>query len=672
MPTLHFTRPRIAALAVIGLVLLGLVYIGLPSGPETVVPEGAHAGDLSMAPCAYDTEGGTLDADCGTLVVPENRRNPRSRLIALPVVRVRATGAHPAEPIFRLTGGPGATNMSFPEASRLTDRHDVVLVGYRGVDSSTVLDCPEVTVMLRKSADLVSEESFRLRGEMLAHCAKRLTDQGVDLDGYSLPQRVDDMEAARTALAYKRINLISTSAGTRTAMIYGWRYPKSIHRSAMVGVNPPGHFLWDPKVTDEQLDYYSGLCARDEECSTRIDDLAGSMRATAANLPDHWLFLPIKDGNVRAASMWGLFHATDAAAPLYAPATFDAWLSAADGDASGLWAMSTLADLMFPEMAVWGEFAASSAIDAETAKAYYAAGGDPGSILGNAGGDFLWAGGRVADAWPASPDYAGYREVRRSEVETLLVGGTVDFSTPKQVTTRELLPALPNGHQVVLPELGHNVDFWAYQPDASKRLLTTFFDRGEIDTSTYVNRPVDFDPGFLSWSTIAWLILGVLVGFAVAAVALLGVMARRVRRRRRFGRRASVWLRALAPVVLGLGGWFLAVLVARTLSPATFIGSRFLVTASMGTAIGLGVFLAWVNLDWPHARRHRGLTVALTGSLVGAWLGGYAADGLLGVPTALVGAAAAANLALLVLDIVTESGHTVAASRPSPAAATHM
>jgi hypothetical protein len=46
------------------------------------VPEGAKAGDLVLAPYTYATEGGDYDADCGTLVVPENRADPRSRLIA--------------------------------------------------------------------------------------------------------------------------------------------------------------------------------------------------------------------------------------------------------------------------------------------------------------------------------------------------------------------------------------------------------------------------------------------------------------------------------------------------------------------------------------------------------------------------------------------------------------
>ena len=83
-------------------------------------------------------------------------------------------------------------------------------------------------------------------------------------------------------------------------MIYAWRYPESIHRSVMIGVNPPGHFLWDAKTTDEQIGRYADLCSKDASCSKRTDDLAASMRRTAADMPDRWFFLPIKEGNVRS------------------------------------------------------------------------------------------------------------------------------------------------------------------------------------------------------------------------------------------------------------------------------------------------------------------------------------------------------------------------------------
>src|SRR5204862_912298 len=125
-------------------------------------------------------------------------------------------------------------------------------------------------------------------------CARRLRDDGVDLAAYGLPRQVDDFEAARKALGYKQIDLLSESAGTRTAMIYAWRHPSSIHRSVMIGVNPPGKFLWDARTTGEQIRRYAALCAEDTSCRDRTPDLAASLTSSFAHVPGHWLFLPIK------------------------------------------------------------------------------------------------------------------------------------------------------------------------------------------------------------------------------------------------------------------------------------------------------------------------------------------------------------------------------------------
>src|SRR5947207_8680535 len=240
--TKPFGPARIVALALISLTALGLAYLHFSAGNDSVsVPSGAHAGQLTLHSCQYATENGSYEADCGTLVVPESRYKAHSRLIALPVIRIRARSANPGAPIFRLEGGPGLTNMNFAKASRFAGDHDVVLVGYRGVDGSVRLDCPEVESALKHSSDFLGRQSFRAYGDGFRTCAERLMGDGVDLAGYTLPQRVDDLEAARTALGYGRIDLLSESAGTRTAMIFSWRYPNSIHRSVMIAVNSPGH-----------------------------------------------------------------------------------------------------------------------------------------------------------------------------------------------------------------------------------------------------------------------------------------------------------------------------------------------------------------------------------------------------------------------------------------------
>ncbi len=649
--TRAFTPARIVGLVLIGLVVLGLGYLRFAPGDTVSVPKGAHAGQLTLHDCTYGTEQGSYAADCGTLVVPENRADPQSRLIAVPVTRIRARSAHPAEPIFRLEGGPGRTNMSFARASRFAEHRDVVLVGYRGVDGSSRLDCPEVESALSHSRDVLGEQSFTAYADGFRDCAARLKDGGVDIAGYGITAQVDDLEAARKALGYGQIDLVSESAGTRTAMIYAWRYPKAIHRSVMIAVNPPGNFLWSGKATDEQLRKYAAYCAQDDTCGRRADDLVATLKRTNEDIPDSYFGLPIKKGNVRVASFYGMFETTSESAPLTAPMTLGSWLAADDGDASGFWMQSLLADMAFPKSFVWGQMAAFGRVDAAHVKQYFSRRNADGEILGNPGADFLWAGGKLADAWPAAPGENRYSHVRRSNVETLLVGGELDFATPPQIATKQLLPYLPNGHQVVLKGFGHSDSIWTDQADAGTHLINTYLDTGKVDRTHYTPQRVDFTPE-VTQTALGKGIVGGLVGLAALVVLSLLAMALVVWRRGRFGRKASVTLRAAYPVVLGLGGWFLGVLIVVTEMPGTPLDSAALAVLSIGVPIGLGVYFAWVNRGASLATKGVGFAAAVGGALAGAWLGFQSAEDLLALLTTIAGAAVGGNLALLVLDIV--------------------
>ena len=643
---------RMTGLVLIALLAAGLAYLKFaPSSAAVTVPAGAKAGQLILHPCHYATERGSYAADCGTLSVPENRAKPGSRLIALPVTRIHARSAHRGTPVFRFEGGPGISNMHFKNASRFADHRDVVLVGYRGVDGSVRLDCPEVESALKRSVDFLGQKSFRAYADGLRSCSARLTADGIDLAGYGMPQQVDDFEAARKALGYHKIDLLSESAGTRTALIYAWRHPRSIHRSVMIGVNPPGHFLWYPKTTDEQIRRYARLCAQDASCNKRTADLAATLKRTDANLPARFWGLPIRKSSARIALFYALMESSPEAAPLSGPMSIDAWIAAADGDASGLWFEAFLARFALPESFVWGELAAVGRADAAASQRYYSSGADRArSIIGNPGGEFIMGGGALMRAWPAKPTDDEYNRVRTSRVETLLVGGALDFATPPQIARRELLPHLPNGHQVVLPGLGHTISFWAYEPEASARLVNAFLDRGKVDTSLYTPAKVDFTPE-VTQTALGKGFVGALLGLpALVALSLL-LMWRRVRRRDRFGRKASVLLRSLYTLVLGLGGWFAGLVVAQFAFPALPLDSALLAVVSIGVPIGLGIYFAWLDRARPSRARRSGLSGALAGALLGAFLGFHAGTGLLAVVCTIVGAAVGSNLVLLILDI---------------------
>ena len=648
------TWARIAALVVTIVLLTGLTYLRVSSSSAAIsVPQGAHSGQLTMHPCTFPTENGAYRADCGTLVVPEDRADPRSRLIALPVIRILARSSHPLAPIFRLNGGPGVTNMTFPQADRLAAQHDVVMVGYRGVDGSSVLNCPEVTAALENSADFLGKASLSAYSQAFAACAKRLERSGVDLAGYTLAEQAADIDAARVALGYKRIDLLSDSAGTRLAMIYAWRYPNSVDRSVMVGVNPPGNFLYSGAEIDQGIGRYSALCAKQPSCRARTGNLAASMQHTAAHMPSRWYFLPIKPGNVRVGTFFGLTDATAAVSELSGPMTLDSWISAAHGDPSGLWFLSLMSGLVFPQSFTWGEFASIGVADAHPAERYFSSGADRGSIIGNPFTEFLWGAGGMAHAWPANPGENQYTSVQNSNVPTLLIGGTLDFETPAQNATKELLPHLRNGHQVILSGLGHAEDFWYYEPKASTQLLTTFFDTGRVDTSRYTPNRVSFATPSTQ-AGIAKDLLATMIGFALLAALSLLWVARRVRKHGAAGRMTSVATRTILTVVLGLGGWFGAALVVLTIWPALSLSSELLGILAISVPIALGLYLAWTHRDWDRATKSLGLLAATAGALLGGWLGFTAVSGLFALVTTTIGAAAAGNLALIAVSLVRE------------------
>ena len=641
-----FGRGRAVALVLTAVVAAGLVLLHVSGAPTHVsVPASAHAGQLTMKECTYANQA----ADCGTLVVRENRHDPRSRLIALPVTRIRSHAARPGAPVFRLQGGPGLTNMDFPTASRFTARHDVVLVGYRGVDGSSRLDCREVVDARAHSSDLLSASSFASVAKAYRACATRLEKNGVDLAGYSLPERVDDLESARRAFGDGRIDLLSESAGTRTAMIYAWRYPKSIHRSVMIGVNPPGKFLWDAKTTGDQVDRYAALCAQASDCRSRTTDLSASVHSAVGHIPSHWWFLPIQKGNVQVASFFGLVNVTsDGGGPIAAPRTLDTLLSIDEGDGAGAWLLSVFAGLAFPSGQVWGDVAAVARTDAAYAKTYFARHADRGSVLGAPGTDLLFAGGKLVHAWPANPDENEYTQVRDSKVETLLIGGALDVATPPQNAARELLPHLSNGRQVVLPKLGHADDFWAYEPAASTRLIDTYLDHGRVDTSLYTENQLDFETSF-THAMIAEIVLGVFLGLAGLTILVLLWIGARARRAATFGWKGSVAVRSLLPIVVGFGGYCLGVLIVLVAFPTVPVTDPLLAVLSTAVPVAVTVYGGWLRSG---TSRRIAFATALGPALAGAWLGFHVphAPGV-GALTAIVGATLAANLGLITVDI---------------------
>ncbi len=117
-------------------------------------------------------------------------------------------------------------------------------------------------------------------------------------------------------------------------------------------------------------------------------------------------------------------------------------------------------------------------------------------------------------------------------MQTLLLSGSVDFSTPPEFATNELLPYLDNGRQVILSEYGHVNDMLYAQPENSRLLLTSFFNSGVPNTSKNSYLAMDFNVGW-GFPAIAKLAIGLIAFVGIAVIGIAVWLVRRYGNRKR-------------------------------------------------------------------------------------------------------------------------------------------
>lgn len=434
-----------------------------------------HVRLSALERCVVRRGGRRRRAERGEVTVPERRAAPSSRAIRLPVVRVLAERPDVGHfPVFRLGGGPGLSNMRFACPPAL-DGRDVVLLGYRGVDGSVRLDGPEVARALRRSrGDVLGAPSRHRVADAAAEAARRLERGGVDLAGYTVAEVLADIEDTRAALGYDRIDLVGESYGTRLALLYAQTCPQRVHRSVLLGVNPPGRFIWDPATADSQLADWGRMWAASDSPG-RSPDLAGTIRTGLGRLPERWMGQRLDLGKAKILTFALLFQRRTGLIAI------DAWEAAARGDPSGVALLTLAYDLAVPRLFTWGDFLAKAfSLDYEPGTDYASLLDPPGAALGSPL-SLLFFGGGVG--WPSAPAPGPLRHLNDCAVESLLVGGALDVSTPPQHARNEVLPHLAHGTQVIIPNAAHVDDLWGLQPAAMNRLVSTFLNTGKASVS---------------------------------------------------------------------------------------------------------------------------------------------------------------------------------------------
>lgn len=245
-----------------------------------------QAAEITLSPCDLSAVDGRLevDAQCGTLTVPLDPRDPDGKAIDLYVAVVEALAEQGApDPLVVIAGGPGQAATNFyvtAEAAfaRVVRKRDVILVDQRGTGRSAPLVCEsgEDDIFLEAGDIDRMIDASRECLEGLAH----------DPRFFTTSVAVRDLERVRDALGYAELNLYGISYGTRVAQHYLRRYPDRTRRVILDGVLPPAAALGAdvPLASQAALDALFDRCEVDAACRQAFPNLRSRFDAVLARL----------------------------------------------------------------------------------------------------------------------------------------------------------------------------------------------------------------------------------------------------------------------------------------------------------------------------------------------------------------------------------------------------
>ncbi len=456
------------------------------------------AAALELEPCRIAGTGGlhTVAAECGHLVVPENRDEPGGATLELFVARVPALDRAAESAAFTIiAGGPGQSSAEFyvnssRGFSRVNRERDIVLVDQRGTGRSNAMRCP-----MPDDGEPLSLDPELLR-EATEACLEQLPG---DPRFYSTSPAVRDLDAVRAALGYERLDLYGVSYGTRVAQHYLRRFPSRTRTVVLDGVVPADMPLGPGISLDAQaaLDSVFDRCAAQPACAARFDDLrtgfAGLLdefgtEAMIVTMPDPVTGelgeVPVTATELKSAVRLLSYHTdTVSLLPLllheaYAggnivPLAAQAKLSArgiADALAMGMHNAVVCAEDVpfFPDD-----------LDRDAIERSY---------LGMLQVDGLV---EICSLWPTAVIDEDFKAPVVSDKPVLLLSGDVDPVTPAAYGDR-IVPTLPNAVHIINEGQGHGQALLGCMPRLIAEFVTTA-DAKALDTScTERLRPAPF------------------------------------------------------------------------------------------------------------------------------------------------------------------------------------
>ncbi len=246
---------------------------------------------------------------CGTLSVPEERSDSKSRMIGLPFAVLPAKSqTKKGDPTAILTGGPGPSALlvvaglsseqlaAFP----LRQNRDMIVLNQRGTSLTQPSDlaCAEVVLDFESGARFANVDTAL---NALTKCRDRLKAEGANLAAYNTPSSARDLEELRQLLGKARgfttWNVVGSSYGTLLALESMRSYPAGIRSAVLDGPLPTQvDFISEANVLDG-LTEVLGACASQASCAQAFPNLQSRFSGAIEALED----APVSIGTERVS-----------------------------------------------------------------------------------------------------------------------------------------------------------------------------------------------------------------------------------------------------------------------------------------------------------------------------------------------------------------------------------
>ena len=227
-------------------------------------------------------------AECGKLVVPENRQNLNGQTIRLPVARIPSV-AQPSnpDPVVYMAGGPGANAIAQAEilvSVGLNQTRDLIIMNQRGVaDTEPALTCDEIDRFNIKAVGLPydSPKTGTMHVAATKACHDRLVGQGIDLSAYHTGENSADFADLRKVMGIAEWNVYGLSYGTDLALSLMRDHPEGIRSVIIDSVVPPSAvslaLTWTS--ASEAINDIFRTCAAQPACTSKFGDLETAFAA---------------------------------------------------------------------------------------------------------------------------------------------------------------------------------------------------------------------------------------------------------------------------------------------------------------------------------------------------------------------------------------------------------